>query len=373
MMHKTSILFVIPSLRGGGAERIVTTLLNHIDRSRFTLAIAVIDSRDAVYRSDLSADVEFIDLGCTRVLSALPTIFSLIRKRRPNIVFSTLSHLNLALAILRPIFSRNTLFIGRESIVLVEMLKTQKWSLFWRWGYRHYYKKLDLMICQSSDMRNDLVANFCVPVGKTVVINNPVDAMRIQSMMQEPLPEDGSFVGNGCFNLVSAGRLNAQKGFDLLFQAIALLNDSRVYLTILGEGALKESLKTQVINLGISKQVRFVGFQRNPYVWFAHADAFVLSSRYEGFPNVVLEALACRTPVIANPAPGGTWEILNNIPGCVVSEEISAPALAEAIRSWLVSDRRKIADEAIGPYSLSNIVSQYEREFDKVIRSGYSN
>jgi glycosyltransferase involved in cell wall biosynthesis len=131
-------------------------------------------------------------------------------------------------------------------------------------------------------------------------------------------------------------------------------------LVILGEGRLGGELRALVQRLGLEGQVHFAGFQRNPFAWFTKADAFVLSSRYEGLPNVVLEALACGTPVIATPAPGGIDELLGNQPDCVVAASISAPALAEAMQRWLDGSRAKVGAEAVAPYAVQRIVSRYE-------------
>ena len=85
-------------------------------------------------------------------------------------------------------------------------------------------------------------------------------------------------------------------------------------------------------------QVNLLGYQKNPYIWISRADAFVLSSYYEGFPNVVLEALSCSTPVISTPAPGGTKEILESIDGCYLSNEISATSIMKAISDLAISN-----------------------------------
>ncbi|NTV09211.1 MAG: glycosyltransferase, partial [Zoogloea sp.] len=101
-------------------------------------------------------------------------------------------------------------------------------------------------------------------------------------------------------------------------------------------------------------------FQRNPYCIVAKADALLLSSRYEGFPNVVIEALACGTPVIATPAPGGCREILEGLPGCELASSITAISLAEAIQRWLTRERIRIAEDVVAPYGVMKIVGQYE-------------
>ena len=359
-MEKQKVLFLTPSLHGGGAERVIVTLLKHIDRSKFHLALAVVDARDAVFRDDLPPDIEFVDLGVTRVRYALPRIIGLIWKRRPDVVFSTLGHLNLALSMIRSLLPDGLRYIARETIVVSKLLESYSYPCIWRRLYRRFYKRHDLLVCQSQDMKSDLVKDFCFPTEQTVVINNPVDVQYIKT--QAALPLDCSWPDVDCIRLIAVGRLTKQKGFDLLIDAIALLNNPKIHLCILGEGILLDELKQFALTKGVSEQVEFVGFQTNPYAWFAQADAFVLSSHYEGFPNVVLEALACGVPIIATPAPGGIHEILNNISGCIIAEEISASGLANAIGRWL-STREQIPDSAIEPYRVERIVAQYESLF----------
>src|SRR5438874_636849 len=94
---------MIPTLAGGGSERVLVTLLRHLDRTLFIPTLVVIDTRNAVFLNDVPSDVTLIDLGCTRVRYALPKLLRLIWRRRPDVVLSTLGQLNLALAILRPL------------------------------------------------------------------------------------------------------------------------------------------------------------------------------------------------------------------------------------------------------------------------------
>lgn len=356
---KRRVLFLIPSLRGGGAERVIVTLLKHLDSSGFQLTIAVVDFRKAAFRDDIPPDVELIDLGVARVRYALPKIAALIWKRRPDVVFSTLGHLNLALAMIRPLLPNGVRYVARETSIVSFTLQTYRLPAVWRALYRRFYKRHDLVVCQSRYMENDLVEQFGYPRTKSVVINNPLDTERIRKLAAAPI--DQSIPHSGRINLVAAGRMTDEKGFDLLIEAIARLADPTICLFILGEGPLLGDLKRLVVARGVADQVEFVGFQPNPYAWLARADAFVLSSRYDGFPNVVLEALACGTPVVATPAPGGIREILDGIPECVVASEVSARSLADAISHWLRGTRKRVESGAIAPYTLERIVGRYQQ------------
>jgi glycosyltransferase involved in cell wall biosynthesis len=327
------ILFMIPTLTGGGAERVMVTILRHLDRSRFAPALAVVDTRNAVFIDEVPADVELIDLRCTRIRYAFPTLLKLIWRRRPDVVFSTLGQLNLALAIMKPILPRGVRYLARETIVVTADAQTKKWPRLWKSAHE-LYRRFDGVICQSRDMQNDLVDNLGVPRHKTTVIHNPVDLARIRQLASAPLAAmDAPPEGATSLRLVSAGRLTYQKGFDMLIDAVARCTRS-VHLTILGEGPLRRELEERARAKGVSDRVRFAGFLKNPYPFFAQSDAFVLSSRYEGFPNVVLEALACGAPVIALPAPGGVREILEPIAGCVIAKQITTDSLVQAIEQF---------------------------------------
>lgn len=362
----TGVLFIIPTLHGGGAERVVTTLLRHLDRSRFKPALAVVDTREAFFLNDVPEDVEFIDLSRRRVRYALPKIVALIWKRRPDVVFSTLGHLNLALAMLRPLLPRHPRYIARETNVVSQALVAYGNPWLWQWMYRRFHRNHDVVVCQSQAILDDLVANYALPKERTVLIHNPVDVERIRRLAAETRPENTPVFErhSAIVRLVAAGRLFKVKGFDLLIEALARLRDTQVRLTILGAGPLRPSLERLAHQKGVADRVRFAGFQANPYTWFARADAFVLSSRYEGLPNVVLEALACCTPVIATPAPGGTREILDDIAECVVAREVSAQALADAIGEWLEGSRDCVPETAVAPYRLSVIMARYEQLLD---------
>lgn len=362
---RRGVLFLIPTLARGGAERVIVTLLRNLDRSRFQLTLAVVDMRGAVFRDEVPEDVELLDLACRRVRYALPKIALLIWRRRPDVVFSTLGHLNLALTVIRPLLPNHARYVGRETCVISDLLPAYSLSGAWRWAYRRFYRRFDIVVCQSQDMLDDLVSNFNFPAAKAVVIHNPVDIARIRGPAAEPLPEEIAYPATNetepLIHLVAAGRLTPQKGFDLLIEALALCGDPRLRLTILGEGRLSASLKGLAQERGVAGQICFAGFQENPYPFFAKADAFVLSSRFEGFPNVVLEALACGAPVIATPARGGVSEILDGLEGCIMAKAVSASALASAIEQWLKGGRLRPSGDAVSRFSLANVIGRYEQ------------
>lgn len=357
------LMFLIPTLQGGGSERVIVTLARHLDRSKFQVTLVVLDMTGAVYADDVPDDVELINLDCARVRYALSKVFNLVWERRPDVVLSTLSHLNLAVALLRPILPRSTRFLARESTVVTEILRNSRGERLRKMAYRGLYNRFDRIICQSHYMRDDLVENFKVEPQRAIVINNPVDVARIRQMAGDRRVGPRRMPPDGCsrpLRLVAAGRLSVEKGFDLLIRAVLLRCDPNIRLTVVGDGPLRSELEELASVLGVSEQVEFVGFQRNPYPFFVSAHGFVLSSRFEGFPNVVLEALACGVPIISTPAPGGVVEILRGVTGCVLAAAVTAQALADAIAAF--DAEAVIPPEVVARYEVATIVHRYEQQ-----------
>ena len=369
--RRLRLLFVIPSLQGGGAERVASSLLRHIDRNRFELTLAVLDATDAAYMDDVPEDVEVIVLHCPRVRRAMVKLVRLIWNRKPDVVFSTLGHLNLAIAVLRPLLPNRTRYVARETSIVSLLPTVFSMPPWWNWAYRRFIGCLDVVVCQSVCMRDDLIDNFGLSPAKALVINNPVDAGRIRLLAAEPISTGISGlerVGSDTIELVAAGNLNRVKGFDLLIEAIALCKNPRLRLTVLGTGPLKEELSRLAVERNVAGQVRFVGFQKNPLPYLAQADAFVLSSRFEGLPNVVLEALACGTPVIATPAPGGVREVLERVDGCALAAGVTAEALADAIRQF--SFGRRLSSDVVAAYDVDVVTRSFERVFAEGLVQG---
>jgi glycosyltransferase involved in cell wall biosynthesis len=211
-----------------------------------------------------------------------------------------------------------------------------------------------------------------VPAEKTIVIHNPVDVARVRRLSAQPITpdRDGAWWDHdGFIRLVAMGRLEYQKGFDLLIHAVALCNNPRLRLRILGEGPLRSELEALARERGVASQVHLEGFQVNPYPILQRAHAFVLSSRFEGLPNVILEALACGTPVIATPAPGGVRETLLGRPGCVIADEISARGLAKAVGGFPFDQVRDDDQPQLNEYSAESIGLQYQALFSSPFAS----
>lgn len=302
MNKRITVIFILPDLETGGAERIVTTIANHLSRDFFDPKILLLRKQGG-YLDLLKKDVEIIDIKTERIRHSLKPILKEIYKRKPDIVFSGFGEVNAYLSLFIKLFP-NTKFIARETNVVSEHVTRKEIRFFYKF-YNNYHQ----IIAQSDDMMNDLTGNFDVKRSKIVKINNPVDFDFINSKLAiSNKPE--SFRYN-YKNVVAIGNLSSRKGFDNLLKVFSRLKNENILLHILGDGRDKEMLHQMKDFLGL-KHVIFYGRQENPYQFLKFADLFILSSRYEGFPNVLLEAGACGTYALANNCPGGINEIIQN-------------------------------------------------------------
>ena len=356
----------MPTLGGGGAERVIVTLLRHLDRSRFEPHLALVEAVGP-YLKEVPADVPLHDLKAKRVRHAFPGMIRLSWKLRPHAIHSAMCELNLATVLVRPFLPpRIRLLIREGTSPSAETAQGRKHPSLWRWLYRQLYPRADKIICVGDYVLDDLADNFGIPRGKMVRIYNPVNVDEARQLAEAC---GNPYSGRGP-RLVAAGRLSEEKGIDVLLDAMPLVRAafSNACLTVLGEGPLKSDLLAQRERLGLKEAVHLVGFQPNPYPYFKHADLFVLPSRLEGLPLVVLEALAVGTPVVASDCPGAVREILRDCPIARLVQPSDPEALAQTIVSALNStDRELQPDERLDAYLSRFEVKARVRDYEELL------
>jgi glycosyltransferase involved in cell wall biosynthesis/acetyltransferase-like isoleucine patch superfamily enzyme len=358
---KIKLLFILPLLNGGGAERVVINLLNHLDRDKFTVVLALLEKKGR-YIDDIPKDIETIDLKVSKVRYSIFKIAKAIRKTEPDIVFSTLGYLNLFISTFRILFPKETIFIGRESTIVSIANKKDRYPALFDFLYKNFYQNFDLIISQSNYMKSDLVDNYGIPSNMIKVVNNPVDVKKIDEMSNKA---DNSIYPKNIINLLAVGRLkNRTKGFDNLIDIVNGLEDI-YHLTILGEGEDREILEKQIKTLKLENRVTLIGFKDNPYSYMKHADILLLTSHYEGFPNVILEANLCGTPVIAFDSEGGIKEIVKNGLNGQLVEKGNMELFAKEITYFDFEEYnpQKIRKYIVEKYSIDKIIKIYENIF----------
>lgn len=365
MVLKPRILFIIPSMHGGGSERVVSHLVRHINPARFDITLALV-KKEGVFLKGIPGYVEIINLGLSRTRYAPLKIFKLLWKQKPDIVFSTLGHLNLVIASLKHLLPKSIRFIARESSTVSLHNKNEVYPALFDFLFRTVYKSFDRIVCQSGFMQLDLIQNYNIPAEKTLVINNPVDEDQIcQVIGTAPNP----FQETDRINFVAVGRLSKEKGFDRLIKAFKYVEDKTIHLSIIGDGVDKDKLVSLAEAEHLTDRISFLGFIPNPYVYMRYAKALIQTSYYEGFPNVVIEANACGVPVIGFRSPGGISEIINNAACGTLVEDGNLAALAQSITQAANTeyDRQRIMAYTSERYSLNKVISSYETLFSELL------
>lgn len=349
-------MFFLPNLNQGGAEKVIATLANELNREKFKITIVLFE-KEGHFLNALKEDVEILELNTSRIRFSIFKIIPLIRKHKPEIAFFGWGEIAAFIAPFIPFFKR-TKFIARETNVVSKHVTRKEIRFFYR-----FYNNFHGIIAQSDDMQNDLVNHWKVNPKKIIKINNPVDVEWIQNQMKL---EEKIFSGE-LKNVVSIGNLSERKGFDLLLRVFSHLKQEKIQLHILGDGADKEKLIQQKEELGLEK-VNFIGIKKNPYPYLYQADLFILSSRYEGFPNVLLEAGVCGTYALANNCPGGINEIIEEgINGEICSIE-NSELFAERIKILLNEkhDEEKIQNSINRRFSKEIIINQYDKILSQI-------
>jgi len=370
---RKKIAFIIPALRGGGAEKVLVVLLRHLDRARFDPVLIVFETCNE-YPGELPGDVRTIALdavnkhgfaGHVRLIAAIARV---IRRETPDILFSFMDYANHCASIARRITrSRAKLYTSYQSNMSMSYQpgRLRSRALIKSILANVVYTGIDCVVCVSQGVMDDLVANWRLPREKGRVIYNPVESDRIQELAREQV-EHPWFQEKRPI-IVSCGRLEREKNYSLLLRAFAHAKKEvpEVRLVILGKGRLLEHLVRQAEELNIADSISFAGFQKNPFKYMARAKFLVLSSSWEGFANVLVESMTCGTPVISTRCPSGPDEIItDNENGLLVPVE-DDQELARAMVCLLNDDdlRRRLSEGGkmrAEAFNIPSILTSYE-------------
>jgi glycosyltransferase involved in cell wall biosynthesis len=325
------VLILVPHLGGGGAEKVAALVAGGFSPEKYEVHLGSM-TQEALDPSSLPPWVRVHRLGAGRVRSGAIPVLRLVRRLHPDVVLSGAAHLNFLVLLLRPLFPRKTRVLVRQDTTVSSVLAFGSVPWYTSFLYRFLYRRADHIICQSHAMADDLLRELAVRKDRIAVLPNPVDLDAIRVAGNQPGEPVAGWLGPGP-HLLAVGRLAREKGFDLLLEAMVTVRERfpRTDMIIAGAGPEEAALRAQCRALGLEGAVRLPGYVQRPYVFYAGASLFVLSSRYEGMPNALLEASAGGLPIVATPASGGVIDLLRNRQSAWLSPEISAASLASTL------------------------------------------
>ena len=355
--QKIKITFVIPSLAAGGAERILSFVAQNIDKNTFNPTLLVVGFKnDTVY--DVS-DLNVIYLNKTRVLKAVLAIANHFKKQKPQVVVSSIFHLNTIIAFMSICFPKIK-FAAREANVLSVLAQHDRGNRLniSKIFIKKAYKLVDCLICQSKDMQQDMVANYGVSINKTALINNPITSITT--------PKREARDKNKPLQIITVGRLSKEKGHERIIEVLSKLKFPFHYFMI-GDGIEKENIVHLIHAKGIENQVTQINYTKNVEDYLRKSDVFLLGSYSEGFPNVLIESSVIGTPIIAFNAPGGINEIIETGKnGFIVNTVDQCINELTKLNSNFSFSPKTVNQIVENKFNSKKIINQYEQLFIKL-------
>jgi glycosyltransferase involved in cell wall biosynthesis len=361
--HAPTIALFLPSLDGGGAERVFVQLANEFAALGLRVHLVLATARGP-YLDEVADGVRTVDLDSRGVLRSLPKLVTYLRSERPEVVLSALDHSNIVALLACSVAGAGTRCVismrSVPSAVYREERFARKWVL--PMLMRRSYRFADRIIANSQAVASDLVANFRVPAHKLNVIYNPLDLALIERL-------SGERVSNPWFSLSSSplilgvGSLTVLKDFPTLIRAFSIVRARReCRLAILGEGPERAGLEELVAKLGLQKDVDLPGFVDNPFAWMRCAEVVVCSSLTEGCPNALMQALACGTAVVSTECVGGCSEILEGGRWGRLVPIGDAQAMAESILATMNGGARVDVGKRAADFAIEEVARTYLRQ-----------
>lgn len=354
------ILFLSPTLNIGGGEKVLTTIMNNLSREKYKVTVALIKGEGELLKQ-LKPDINVIDLKAERVIYSPLKLLKLIKKEDPDIIFSGAGHLSCILGVLKPLIKKNIKLIGRQRGTIKgrtkrnPQLKIKVLNVF----YKTFLKNMDCIILQSEFMKKNFLELLNFSEKKLKVINNPVDFDDIEKKISS---SNESLFQDKKVNILTVGRLTKVKQQAKMIDLIKILDHKKYHLNLVGEGELKKNLQTYAEEIGVENQITFWGFQNNPYKFMKEADLFILTSKVEAFPNVILEAGACGLYTLAFQCEGGIKEVIKpKVNGELIQNE-DLNKMAEKIQNLILNKEDQInTKNFVRKFSVYNSLEDLEK------------
>jgi len=361
MIDKGTYYLFIHSLCGGGSQRICVTLANGLVKKNYKVKLILLE-HVGIYMKEVLNEVEIINLGKKHARSSLLPIIKMLIREKPDSILVFNHQLAIQLIIARFLLRKSFRIVNRHISNLVEA-KANEVSLWHKYVVHYFvkflYRNVNTIITQSKGVIDQLVHYYKIPRNKIIHIRNPVSELVRLASLQIP---ERSTQNNKKNVVLYVGRLVKIKQVDFLIETFSkcLLKKKNLYLKICGEGPERENLEILAKEKGIQKNVDFLGYVENIYNVYSQSGMLVLTSRYEGFPNVLIEAITMGLPIVAFDCDYGPSEIIiEDINGYLVpqndTETLGKRILQTLDKSW---DIHKIRETGSRFY-LSNIVGQY--------------
>jgi glycosyltransferase involved in cell wall biosynthesis len=355
-----AIAFFLPSLVGGGAERVIVNLAQGITERGIRVDL-VLAAAEGPLLDQLPPAVRLIDLGATRVLRSIVPLARYLRRERPRVLVSSMGHANLVAVWAARLAGRVVPVIVTEHNTLSQETSRQSRlsGKLWPHLLRTFYPWATTIVAVSRGAADDLARTSGLPRDRVEVVYNPVITPTMMALARQA-PDHPWFAAGQPPVILGVGRLTRQKDFATLLRAFAEVRRQRpARLLILGEGEDRPALEALATELAVADDLALPGFQENALAFMAGSAVFALSSAWEGLPTVLIEALAAGTRVVSTDCPSGPREILQDGRLGALVPVGNAAALAAAILEAMDRPTSVVPPDALTPFTRDASVDHY--------------
>ncbi len=372
---KIKIIFFLHNLGFGGTEKSTSRLIRNLDRKKFEIILLLRKLKSPHFLNELPTDILIEDLNTDNFILAILKLIKYLKKEKPNIFVSALPRENLITLMSMVFYKSKTKFIITERSTVSALSKNATYKFSHKFIFRFilpilmkiFYKKADSIVCVSKGVADDLY-KIIGKLPSIRIIYNPVINNNVLELAKEPLI-DSNIKNSSLPNIVAVGRLTKAKDYPTMLKAFSIvLKETPANLIIIGDGEERSKVENIIKELNISNNVFLLGFQKNPLKYMTKADIFILSSRLEGFPNVLVEAMACGVPVVSTDCQSGPNEIIEDGKSGLLVPVGDEKAISEAIIKLLENPdlRNKFSEEGkkrAQYFSVEKSVKDFEKLF----------
>jgi glycosyltransferase involved in cell wall biosynthesis len=356
------IAFFLPNLQGGGAERVILNLAQGITERGIPVDL-VLAAAEGAYLDQVPPAVRVVNLRAPRVLRSVGSLAGYLRRERPRVLVSSLSHANLVALWAARLAGRGTPVVVTEHNTMsqsaIEQGRLERG--LWPPVLRTFYPWASHVVAVSHDAADDFARTSGIPRDRVEVVYNPVITPTMMALARQT-PDHPWFAPGQPPVILGVGRLTRQKDFPTLIRAFAEVRRRRpAHLIILGEGEDRPQVEALVGELGLADDVALPGFRDNAMAFMAGSALFVLSSAWEGLPTVLIEALAAGTRVVSTDCPSGPREILQDGRLGTLVPVGDPAALARAMVDALDHPSGLVPLDALTPFTRDAAVDNYLR------------
>jgi glycosyltransferase involved in cell wall biosynthesis len=360
-LNNQNVAIILHDVRVGGAERVMLQLAEALSKDGVPVELILAHAEGALL-SKIPSSVKIVDLNVNNPLMMLIKVIQYLRVKRPKALISPFEVTSIV-AVLAKLLSRvPARIVVRLSVALSKHKRVWFKKLLERMAVSLFYRFADAIVAVSQGVANDFTMYSGIPATRIEVIYNPVISEQFiqdrDRIADHPLLSDHEKLPV----ILGVGRLTEQKDFYSLIRAFDMIVKKRpARLIILGDGEERELLEALAHQLNIQDKVHFPGIILNPMMFMKKASVFVLSSKWEGLPGALIQALACGCPVVSTDCPSGPFEILDGGKYGRLVPVGDVEAMAMAIEDVLNGEYQTLPELWMEPYKADVVIEQYKR------------